>query len=162
MSRLPTGTRRVHLVDIENLVGAGTPTRRALTHAWFRYHALGLVGVNDHLILACNPAIAVDVRATWPAGRLMVGRGPSGADRCLLRVLEHERLPDRFREVILGSGDGIFTTAVADLHRAGGRVVVVSRPCSMSAQLRLAATRYLPLLLSPVPPVADSLRAVAA
>ncbi len=48
-------------------------------------------------------------------------------------------MADRFGEVVIGSGDGIFADAAAGLAAAGCWVTAVSRRKSLSAQLRFAA-----------------------
>jgi uncharacterized LabA/DUF88 family protein len=68
-----------------------------------------------------------------------VRSGEDGADLALLDVLLGERVAARFDEVVLASGDGIFTDAVAALGTAGVDVTVLARSGHCSKRLRLAA-----------------------
>ena len=58
--------------------------------------------------------------------------------------MDYEHPEERYDEVVLASGDGIFADRVADLAGRGVPVTVVSRPGSLSHRLRLAATEVLP------------------
>ncbi|NNC12120.1 NYN domain-containing protein [Planctomonas sp. JC2975] len=75
----------------------------------------------------------------WPSARVRVRSGDNGADLELLDVLLTEHLEDRFDEVVLVSGDGIFADAVARLSGLGTKATVASWSSSLSARLRLAA-----------------------
>lgn len=59
----------------------------------------------------------------------------------MIDVLSNERVENRFDEVLLVSGDGIFADAVAHLGRCGVMVTVASWSTSMSARLRIAARK---------------------
>lgn len=67
----------------------------------------------------------------------------------------------RFAEVVVGSGDGLFTDAVAHLGSQGIDVTVVSNRRSLSRRLELAA-KHVVIFDAPVPTVpAAALRRVA-
>ena len=140
--------RAFHAIDIENLVGSAHPDEASV--AGLRSAYLTLVGVTplDHLVVACNRGSIVNVGVGWGASdaRYRIGVGRDGADWELLDVLECEGVADRFRHVVIGSGDGIFAPMAARLAAAGCEVTVVSRRRSLSTRLRLAARRvvYLP------------------
>ncbi|MDP9458816.1 MAG: hypothetical protein M3Q22_00735 [Actinomycetota bacterium] len=143
-----TSERRLHVVDIENLAGTGPPDSGAVTHLRATY--MDVVGVSsvDHVVVACNPGCLVDVGAGWRlrCARYRVGSGCNGADLALLDVLECESVAERFTEVVIASGDGIFASSAARLSSVGCDVTVVSRRRSLSTKLALAAQRvvYLP------------------
>ena len=80
------------------------------------------------------------VGAEWCGPRHVLGRGESGADKALLEVLG-EDVADRFDEVVLVSGDAIFTKIVSDLTGHGVVVTVIAHEAALSRRLRLAATR---------------------
>lgn len=85
----------------------------------------------------------VGVMATglgWPGTRILARSGPDGADLALLEVLTTERIDERFDEVVLVSGDGIFSEAVASLGRAGVKVTVVALTGHCSKRLRMASS----------------------
>lgn len=79
----------------------------------------------------------------WKGSRLVARSGENGADLALLEVLARERVEERFDEVVLVSGDGIFTDVVAALSAAGVHVTVVARREACSNRLRMAAARTL-------------------
>lgn len=135
--------RALHLVDVENLVGSGRPTVRDLGVVHRLYRELQLLRRQDHVVVACNPYIAVDVAGQWAPARLRVGHGPSGADLQLLDVALHERVTTRFNHVVIASGDGVFTDIAVGLQAAGLPVTVVSRRDHLALRLRMAATRVL-------------------
>lgn len=148
---IKTSPRRLHLIDIENLVGDGRISGLLAGRCRSAYRELGLVARDDLIVVGCNPFVGVDVGLVWRENRLIVGHGPDGADRALLRVLETERVEDRFTEVVLGSGDGIFVEQVVRMQHHDLDVTVVARPESLSKRLRLAAHRVLDFSLDPVP-----------
>lgn len=135
--------RRLHVVDVENLLGSGRPAPAELSWCARTYRGLGVVGPDDLVVVGSNPVIGLEVSLRWRGCRLLVGHGPDGADRALLPVLTHERVEQQFTQVIVASGDGIFADPVAALQRHRVEVTVVSRPPALSARLRLAATHCL-------------------
>ena len=132
-------TRRLHLIDIENLAGSPRPSSALTRSCAHRYRALTKEGAGDQTVIACNHGAALDVVQAWPA-RLLQRSGPDGADQALLDVLRYERVAERFTGVVVGSGDGIFAEAVARLGAAGVTVSVVSHRRSLSKRLALAAS----------------------
>lgn len=152
--------RTAHLLDVENLVGTGRFGASELRSCQSAYTALGLLRRGDHVIVACNPFSAIHVRDMWPGTRLLTGHGRDGADRALLAAIEHERFEDRYDRIVVGSGDGIFTDAVAAFRQIGRDVVVVGRQGAIAQRLRFAAGRSvveLPTSNSPIPPMSEQL-----
>ncbi|MGH9169721.1 MAG: NYN domain-containing protein [Acidimicrobiales bacterium] len=150
-AHLPS-TRRLHLVDIENLVGCPRPTLAMATACRDEYANRLRIGNDDLVVLACNHGAALEVGPAWPGCRLRVRSGPDGADRALLDVLKSESVEDRFGSVVIGSGDGCFTEAVAQLRVAGIEVTVAATAHSLSRRLALVASRVVLLDPTPAPP----------
>ena len=145
------------LVDIENVVGG--PCNTAAKVRWARRRLLDALPLrkDDQVVVGMDADGLISVGAEWCGPRHVLGRGESGADRALLEVLE-EGIAHRFDEVVLVSGDGIFTDMVVDLTAHGVLVTVVAHESGLSGRLRMAATRV--LLLSnfgsaPVPDVPE-------
>ncbi len=69
----------------------------------------------------------------------MVRSGPDGADLALLEVLGEYDLRERFEAVVVASGDGIFSHAVAGVGGLSLATLVVARPESLARTLQLAA-----------------------
>jgi hypothetical protein len=100
--------------------------------------AAGLHG-DEHVVIGTSHVGLMATGLGWAGPRLVARSGENGADLALLEVLAQERVEERFDEVIIVSGDGIFTDAVAALGAAGVRVV--TRPEACSKRLRMAAGR---------------------
>lgn len=136
--------RRIHLVDVENLVGHGRPTRAEVTDCATTYRGLDLVGARDLLVLGCNPGSQLAVGLGWGGPhRLVVRHGADGADLALLDVLEREQVERRFGDLVIASGDGIFADEVRRLRGRGLRVTVVAPLRSAARRLRSVAGRAL-------------------
>lgn len=133
--------RTLVLVDIENIVGHGNMTAAEVTDAWHLVDQIGDTIGRDHLVVATGVSSAPEVAFTRPSCRCLIGHGVNGADLELLAVLQHERVAARYDQVVLFSGDGIFTDAVALLAACDVRVTVVSRPHALSNRLGMAAAR---------------------
>lgn len=136
--RAMTG-RRLIVVDIENVVGGAVRDGGSARIA--RREIETAVGVRntDQVVIGASHISALECGLAWPTARLLMRSGPDGADLCLLEVLMSENIGDRFDEVVLVSGDGIFTGTVALLGASGVRVTVVSWSRALSRELRMAA-----------------------
>jgi NYN domain-containing protein len=131
--------RTLHVVDIENLAGAGIPTliQVSMVQDWY-LTKLGF-GAADQAVLASSHLGLINTALGWPHARYRVRSGRDGADLELIDVLEHEDVARRFRHVVIGSGDGMFGRVAESLRDRGVRVTVVSRPGSLAATLAQAA-----------------------
>jgi hypothetical protein len=132
--------RRLHAIDVENLLGGG-PLTAARLRAWSdAYAGLGVFRCGDHVAIGVDVTGAAEVMLALRSPRVVLGRGRDGADRALLAVLRDELDPTRrYAELVLASGDGIFADEVARLRARGLAVTVVSRPQNLSRRLRIAA-----------------------
>jgi len=146
----PPGPDTLFLCDIENLAGAASPTvgdvRRidSLIHRAF--------GVRLLEVLACDAHNAEVVWFNWTHdARRLIGHGPDGADLELMGVLRHEGVEQRFRRVIIGSGDHIFAEPAMRLTAAGVQVVAAVGRGYCATRLRQAVKDvvHLPLPSSP-------------
>lgn len=131
--------RRLVVVDIENVVGGPV-----LVHEQMRLAHIAVdeaVGrrVNEQVVIGVSHISLMTTSRGWRGPRFVVRSGQDGADLALLEVLTQERLEQRFDEVVLVSGDGIFTEAVAALGAAGVDVTVVAHSGRCSKRLRMAA-----------------------
>lgn len=94
---------------------------------------------SEQVVIGTSHVGVVAAGLGWRGPRLVARSGENGADLALLEVLTEERVEERFDEVVLVSGDGIFTEAVAALAAVGVEVTVVAHPGRCSKRLRLAA-----------------------
>lgn len=144
-------SRAIHLIDIENLAGQPRPSAEQVERVREMYETVVHVDCHDHVVVAANHGAAPEVGLTWP-GRLVIRSGHNGADLALLDVANHESIAERFDEVVIASGDGIFADLAAWLTASGVPVRVVSRPESLSRRLQLAAGEGLVVLtFNPAP-----------
>ncbi|WP_445185147.1 NYN domain-containing protein [Pseudonocardia sp. Cha107L01] len=129
------------VVDIENVAGGAVMTEASA--AWARDVVVSALAVSDgeQVVIGTSHVGLFHISSVWPGARLRVRSGPNGADLELLEVLTGEHVEERFDEVTLVSGDGIFAEAIAHLGAAGVNVTVASWVESISAKLCLAACR---------------------
>lgn len=129
------------MIDIENISGGAI---RSLAQArWAQKiitSTLDLHG-DEQVVIGVSKSGVINTGPVWPAARLVHGCGVDGADHALLDVLNNENIARRFDEVVLVSGDGIFTEVVATLGGHGVEVMVVAHQVSLAKRLKLAATR---------------------
>jgi hypothetical protein len=128
-------SRTLHLVDIENLAGAALPSRDRVTEVQGLYASRLAFGADGQVVAASHVAL-LNAALGWPSARYRVRSGPNGADLELLDVLQHEDVAARFTHVVIGSGDGLFSQAAANLVALDVWVTVVSRSDSLSGALR--------------------------
>jgi hypothetical protein len=131
--------RRLHLVDIENLVGDARPSLDQVCQTRGLYGARLGFGAMDQVEVASSHLTLVNAALGWPHAHYRARSGPDGADLALLEVLRHEDVARRFTHVVIGSGDYLFAEEAARLTAQGVWVTVVSRQRSLSSRLRLAA-----------------------
>ncbi len=131
--------RALHVVDIENLAGAAIPSLDLVNAVQLRYLACLGFGADDHVVLATSHLGLLNAGLGWPHARHLVRSGRDGADLELIDVLEHENVATRFRHVVIGSGDGGFSEAAANLAARGIQVTVVSRWGSLAQALASVA-----------------------
>jgi len=156
----PFPARTLHLVDIENLVGTGLPTEWEVAMIRQAYASRVGIGEMDQVVIGCNHKALPSAGLGWPGARYLVRSGPDGADTELLAVISGENVAARFTDIVIGSGDGAFTSAAAALGSAGPKVTVVSRRTGLARTLRLAAQSV--IYLDPSPSGAAALRPDAA
>jgi hypothetical protein len=145
--------RRLHLVDIENLVGDPRPSLSQVRQARGLYADCIGFGAMDQVEVAASSHKTLENAAFgWPCVHYRAWYGPDGADLALLDVLWNEDVAGRFTHVVIGSGDHIFAEAAARLAAQRVWVTVVSRPGSLSRQLALAAceVRFLDIVTDAV------------
>lgn len=143
--------RALHLVDIENLAGSGNPDPGQVRELHRLYHRRVGLGAMDQVVVASSHLMIRNAGDCWPGARYLVRSGPDGADLELLAVIERERVAERFANVMIASGDGIFTAAAVRLAAAGCPVTVISRRSALSKRLALAAASNVIYLDPPRP-----------
>lgn len=146
VAHLPVG-RALHLVDLENLAGGSDASAELVEETVAAYRAAASVGPVDLVIVASGTRLALDAGLAWPGARLVVGRGLDGADRALLaEMADSVWVATHFDRVVLGSGDGIFSDALASIRARGVATGLVIRAGHFSWKLQqhAAFVRALP------------------
>ena len=105
--------RGMHLIDVENLAGTATPDPAQACHLQARYLPLVGVGTGDHVVIASSHLALTKTGCWWPGARYLVRSGPDGADLALLDLAGHEGIAERFSQITIASGDGIFAPVAA-------------------------------------------------
>lgn len=154
--------RAVHLIDIENLAGAGLPARWEVHRVHDALAKRIGFGAMDQIIVGCNHLALINAWRGWPSARFVVRSGPDCADLELLDVIKYENVAARFPSITIGSGDGAFAPAAAALAAAGCGVTVASRSGSLSRRLALAAQRIVYLDDEDITPAPSSSLPLAA
>jgi len=133
--------RRLVVVDIENVAGGAVSTVDMASWARAVVEAAMAVADDEQVVIGTSHVGLFNANVAWPSARVRVRSGDNGADLELIDVLTTERVEERFDEVALVTGDGIFADAVARLGSCGVMVTVASWSTSLSARLRVAAGR---------------------
>ena len=138
-------SRRLIAVDSQNLLGCDP---RIASAACWEFAVAGLlraVGFRkdvDHLVIAVAPDWAFTVKTLAPCARLVVRKGPHGADLALCDALADTAfIASRYSEVVIASGDHIFCASVRALADAGVPTIVAGLPHQTSSELTTTATR---------------------
>ncbi|WP_075725458.1 NYN domain-containing protein [Corynebacterium aquilae] len=131
--------RRLILVDIENFNGGPVAT---VTQSTWCYRMLSnwlSFSDSDHIVVASDVTTVTNLCKDWGHHRVLAGRGHNGADLQLLEVLE-ESVEARYSEILLVSGDAIYSDKVSYLAGQGIPTTVYSHACALAKRLQFAAT----------------------
>ncbi len=134
-----TTHRRMVLLDIENVNGGAVHDSADASRAYDEVARAVKIRADEQVVIGVGPSSLIAAGLAAPSARKVMGRGLDGADSALLGVLRDERIAERFDEIVIASGDGIFSDEVARLAAAGVSVQVVSPEGSLSLRLRMAA-----------------------
>ncbi len=143
--------RRLHLLDLDNLHGSGNPGIGCIQKVRNDYDRLGLLA-GDLVYGACmhepgrwnheHVRRVAHICKVWPKGTVRPVAGRNGADKALVgKALEYV---DRgritwFDDVVIASGDHLFTVAANRMRQLGVTVhLVVSDESVLAADLRNA------------------------
>lgn len=137
-------SRRLIAVDAENLLGCDPGIASAVCWEFAiagLLHAVSFRKDADHLVIAVAPDWAFVVMALAPSARLVVRKGPNGADLALCDALEDAAfIAGRYSEVVIASGDHIFCRSVRGLADAGVHTTIAGLPTQTSSELTASAS----------------------
>lgn len=134
-----TTNRELHLIDIENELGAGRVKAHDIARFRAFYLAVNNVPANAHIVVAASSSQnLLEAAVGWPGARTVWLPGHDGADRALLEVAYEENVEKRYDKVVIASGDHIFAEAAETLQNLGVQVKVFARAVFVSVILRAA------------------------
>ncbi|OAK52984.1 NYN domain-containing protein [Rhodococcoides kyotonense] len=118
--------RTLHLVDLENLL-AGRVDAGSVTELWAEYQFVTGMRDDDHVIVSVAQRNAVASFFSLPSAiqRVIGSNAPDGADHALLDSIDIAWTARRFGQVMVATGDGIFTPIASRLRAQGLQMVQV-------------------------------------
>lgn len=129
------GGRRLFVVDIENYCGKPVLSENDVLAAKQSLVKNFNPTESDLIVVGTgHTSNFMNVGMVWRDVRQVLGKGHNGADIALLKAIKDYRL-DTFSEVLILSGDNIFTETVEKLALNGGMVAVVSIKHCLSQKL---------------------------
>jgi hypothetical protein len=131
--------RRLVVLDIENINGGSVLFPRDADAAWNDVAFAIDLRESEQVVVGVGPSSLLASGISRPSARYVMRKGVDGADLALLEVLDGENVAQRFTDVVIASGDGMFADAAARLAAAGVFVTAVARENCLSKRLRLAA-----------------------
>lgn len=133
--------RKLFLVDIENYCGKPVLTEEDV--AFVKEDLSKTCGVSESDFVVIGTSHSSNLICSgigWPDARQVIMFGHDGADKALIDAVAEYRI-ETFAEVILISGDAIFSGVVEAIRRCGVSVTVSSLARSLSRSLASVATR---------------------
>ncbi len=131
MKRGKTG-RKLFVVDIENAVGIGAIDEESCRKVRDRIEREYKPAGGDLTVIGVSHQNNVFPARSWNGARIVLRKGHDGADLALESVLSDENIEERFSEVIIVSGDGLFASQAARLRSLGVKVTVDARARQLS------------------------------
>ena len=132
--------RRLFVVDIENAVGAGVIDEQSCRSVRLRIEQTYHPGHNDLTVLGVSHKNNLFPAHAWDGARVILREGHDGADLALEGVLSSENVEERFDEVVIVSGDGLFSKQASRLRSLGVRVTVDARARQLARVLAFSCT----------------------
>ena len=132
--------RRLFVVDIENAVGAGRIDEESCELVRSRIERTYMPGQDDLTVIGVSHKNNLFPADSWEGARLVHKEGHDGADLALESVLANENVENRFGEVVIVSGDGLFAKQAARLRSLGVKVTVDARARQLARVLAFSCT----------------------
>lgn len=135
--------RTLSLLDLENLTGGEIQTA-AVRDTWARFTDVIGARYDDHHTVAVSQRHAATAFFALPSNiRRVIGpNAPDGADIALLNSVDIDWTAANFGQVVIGSGDHIFTFIAKRLRSAGLHVIQVTGIGRCSADLYRACNEH--------------------
>jgi hypothetical protein len=131
--------RRLVVAEIEGI--AEGAVRTVSLASWAKRQVAEAIALKEgeQVIVGATHRSVLPARMVWPQSRIVTGPRAEDVQNEILQVLQEERIPERFDELVLASGNGVYAEAVASLGASGVEVTVVAWPENLSKRLRMAA-----------------------
>lgn len=130
-------SRELHLIDIENELGTGSPEASDIARFRQFYIATNDVPADAHIVIAASSKeTLLEASAGWPHARTVYLTGHDGADLALIQVALNENVDKRYGKVVFASGDHIFADAATTLQKLGVCVKFFARAINVSRHIR--------------------------
>ena len=129
----------IHLIDVENLVGAGLVTPEAVSHLCAKYLQRVSPSKSDLFLVAAGPQNANAAREGWRAGQtfFQFRKGKDGADTALVSFFNQIENLKMFKAVYVASGDHSFEPIAQVCISQGVPVTFVTGRGKMSRTLAI-------------------------
>lgn len=132
--------RKLFVVDIENAVGIGTINEESCRKVRDRIEREYKPAGGDLTVIGVSHQNNVFPARSWDGARIVLKEGHDGADLALENVLSNENVEERFSEVVIVSGDGLFANQAARLRSLGVKVTVDARARQLSRFLAFSCS----------------------
>ena len=133
-------SRKLFVVDIENAVGIGTIDEESCRKVRDRIEREYKPAGGDLTVIGVSHQNNVFPAHSWDGARIVLKEGHDGADLALESVLSNENVEERFSEVVIVSGDGLFASQAARLRSLGVKVTVDARARQLSRFLAFSCS----------------------
>ena len=140
LRRSDKATRKLFVVDIENAVGAGVIDEEACRGVKSRIERTYRPGDSDLTIIGVSHKNNFFTAHAWGGARVILKEGHDGADLALEGVLATENVEARFGEVVIVSGDGMFSNQASRLKSLGVTVTVDARARQLARVLAFSCS----------------------
>lgn len=137
--------RRIVVVEIESITEGAV--RTVSLASWAKRQVAEAIALKEgeQVIVGATHRSVLAVQMVWPQSRIITGPSPEDVQDEILQVLREERIPERFDELVLASGNGVYAQAVASLGASSVEVTAVAWPENLSKRLRMAVAHVAPL-----------------
>ena len=151
-------TRRLFVIDVENATRSSRPNLARTDYLTAKIVSILKIEASDLVVVAgsCGNALVVNHVASQLHGQARYRNGKDGADIALLEHLDQtvqqssRSKETSISEVIVVSGDHIFSRAVEDLRQKGISTTVVAYRNTLSHSLASVCDRVIYLDLNEV------------
>ena len=140
LRRSDKSARKLFVVDIENAVGTGVIDEESCKSVKSRIERTYRPGDSDLTVVGVSHKNNLFPAHAWDGARVVIREGHNGADLALEGVLINENVENRFGEVVIVSGDGLFSEQASRLRSLGVRVTVDARARQLARVLAFSCS----------------------